>query len=113
MGYNTAAMFLNDALGGLKTDPDIGAKIYDAITISSRPEYQKTGVDFSIGNHGNGGMVLPSYHADEVQILAVGGNNMRRLGTVHYGWSKMDDSVEMCKRLAESLGYRLVKKAGR
>ena len=110
MGYNTAAMFLNDALGNLKTDPDIGRKIYDAILVSSRPEYREKGVDFSIGNHCNGGMVLPSRHADEVQVVAVGGNYMRPLGAIYYGWSAMDDSVEMCKRLADSLGYRLVQK---
>lgn len=113
MGYNTAALFLNDAMGNLKTDPDIGNKIYEAILISSRPEYREKGVEFSIGNHCNGGMVLPSRHADEVQIIAVGANYMRPLGTVYYAWSQMDDSVEMCRRLADSLGYNLVKKPER
>jgi hypothetical protein len=70
-------------------------------------------VSFSIGNHANGGHALQSMHADTVQIVAVGGNYMRTLGVVHYGWDKMGDSVEMCKRLADSLGYRLVKKAER
>lgn len=113
MGYNTAVMILNDAMDGLKTDPDVGKKLHDAILRSSRPEFRERGVDFSIGNHCNGGGVLPSQHADQVQIIAVGGNYMRPLGTVWNGWRDMQDSVEMTKKLADSLGYRLVKKASK
>ncbi len=112
MGYNTTALFLNDAIGNLKTDPDIGRKIYEAILVTQRPENQK-GVDFSIGNHCNGGMVLPSHHADQVQIIAAGGNYMRSLGVIYGGWRNMQDTVELTKKLADSLGYRLVKKPRR
>jgi hypothetical protein len=112
MGYNTAAMFLNDAIDGLKRDPDIGHKIYEAIIMADRPGNRERGyTDFSISNHCNGGMVIPSRHADEVQIVAVGGNYMKRLGYSY--WTRMDDPVEMCKALADQLGYRLVKKAER
>lgn len=106
MGYNTAVLILNDAMGNLKTDPDVGRKLYDAMGESSRPEYREKGVDFSIGNHGNGGMVLPSYHADTTQIIAVGGNYMRRLGVT---FGSLTDDERLLKNLAESLGYTVTK----
>lgn len=111
MGHNTAALFLNDALGNLKTDPNIGEKIHDAIMMSSRPEYRDRGLDFSIGNHANGGMVLSSQHADATQLISVGGNYMRRMYTGYY--LDMLDSEKCCKALADALGYRLVKKAAK
>lgn len=110
MGYNTPVMILNDAMSNLKTDADVGRKMYEAMLLSSRPEYRNRGVDFSIGNHCNGGMVLPSRHADETRLIAVGGNYMTDIGSV---WgASMDDPEALCRALAEKLGFRLVKKAG-
>lgn len=109
MGYNTAALFLNDAMGNLKTDPDIGRKIHDAILLSQYSQYAKCGVDFSIGNHCNGGMVLPSHHADEVQIVAIGGNYMQSMGTLYGAWKNMQHPEKLLKELADTMGYRLTK----
>lgn len=108
MGYNTAFLILNDAANQLLKDPDVGRKMHEAMLSSSLPEYAVKGVGFSIGNHSNGGMVLPSRHADDVQLIAVGYNYMRRLADVYH--VDITDSVEVCKRLADALGYRLVKK---
>jgi hypothetical protein len=113
MGFNTPVLILNDAMHGLKTDPEIGSKMYDAILRTQRVLNRGYGVDFSIGNHCNGGHALASEHADHVQIIAVGGNTMRNLTTLYGAWGSMGDSVAMAKRLADALGYRLVKKASK
>lgn len=66
MGYNTAAIFLNDTLHELARDPEAGAKIQSHVLRGRRePNYGPHGVQ-----------ALPSQHADTVQIVAVGGNTM-------------------------------------
>lgn len=109
MGFNTPVLILNDAMENLRTDPLVGTKLYNAIMHSTSPKYRDRGVDFSIGNHCNGGLVLPSKHADETQVIAVGGNYMRSVYSGYY--LDMMDSVKICKAVADSLGYRLVKKS--
>lgn len=107
MGYNTAVLILNDAAHNLKTDPNVGEKLYNAMGEAQRGKP----VDFSIGNHGNGGLVMPSRHADDIQVIAVGQNYMSSLANIYY--VDMTDPVELTKRVADSLGYRLVKKAAK
>lgn len=111
MGYNTAVLILNDAAHNLETDPDVGRKLYKAMGESQYSENRERGVDFSIGNHCNGGLVLPAHHADDIQVLVVGRNYMRHLGKVYH--VDMEDPVAVTKQLADSLGYKLVKKAAR
>lgn len=111
MGYNTAALFLNDAIDGLKTDPNIGQKIYEAIITAPRQGDRYT--DFSIGNHCNGGMVLPSCHADVVQVIALGGNYMKPMGNLYGAWRDMQEPEKLLKSLADQMGYRMVKKPSR
>lgn len=111
MGYNTPVLILNDAAHMLETDPDVGRKISEAMSLSQRDRTRQ--VDFSIGNHANGGAVWPAEHADEVQVVAFGGNCMTKLGTVYGGWSQMTDPDKLLRSLATTLGYRLVKLPGR
>lgn len=81
MGLNTAALILNDALHTIRRDPEIGDKIDNGIATAHR-----MGGDIAAhsanGTHIGAIQVLPSQHADYVQIVAVGGNCIRRLGTV-------------------------------
>lgn len=107
MGYNTAAFFLNDAIDALVSDPDAGKKIYEAIMNGYRHD---SVTDFNIGSNYNAGSVVQSKHANDVQIVAVGGNRMRLLGTAWNGWRQMDDTVALLRELADREGYRLVKK---
>lgn len=111
MGYNTAVLILNDALSDLKKDADVGRKLSNAILVSQSAAVGRA-TDFSIGCHANGGTVLPSEHADHVQIVALGGNSMRRLAILHYEWSKMTDPEKLMRSLADTLGYTISKKVG-
>lgn len=110
MGYNTPVLILNDAMEGLKTDPNVGKKLYDAIGETQLREYRQNGRSFSIGNHANGGLAFESRHADEAQIIAVGGNCMTRITNLYYGWSDMNDPAKLLARMADQLGYKLVPK---
>lgn len=113
MGYQTGVMLLNDHLDGLKTDVGFGPRLYDAILESSRPEYREKGKSLPLGYCGNGAMVLSSQHADQVQMIAVGGNYMKRLGVLWGAWPNMQEPEKLLKELADQMGYRLVRKPQR
>lgn len=113
MGYNTAVMLLNDHIDGLNTDTGFGPRLHDSILESSRPEYRGRGKSLPLGHCGNGAMVLESQHADNVQIVAVGGNCMIPLGTLWGAWRHMTEPEKLLKSLADQMGYRLVRKPQR
>lgn len=110
MGFQTSIMLLNDAVDQLKTDTGFGPRLLDAILESSRKEYRERGVDVWLGNHANACVVLPSQHADNVQIVAVGGNYVRPFGTVWGGWRDMQNNVKLLESLADQMGFKLVPK---
>lgn len=107
MGYNTAAVFLNDALNELKTDPEAGRKLYDGIITADRKGYN----DIALGNHGNAVSVLSSRHADEDQIIVVGGNWLQRLNSSYPRDTNImpeDGKVKYLRRLAADMGYAII-----
>jgi hypothetical protein len=95
MGLNTACIIRNDFLHQLRDDPKLGEKIWGAVVSRGRGEY-----------HGQGFDVLPSCHADYIQVVAIGGNTIRRLG---YGGDYKADDIEILRNLASRMGYRIVK----
>lgn len=107
MGFNTALMILNDAADGLKDNPDVGTSIYNALLESQRGKP----VDFSIKSYANGGVVLPSHHADVVQLIAVGGNDMTPVVNLYGAWREMSEPEELLRRFADQLGFRIVRKS--
>lgn len=96
MGLNTVLIVRNDFLHEIKDDREFGQKIYSAI-ISRGREY-----------HGQSFDVLPSAHADYLQIAAVGGNTIRLLG---FGGGYRSDDEAALRYLANGMGFRLVRKA--
>jgi hypothetical protein len=104
MGLNTAALILNDALHTIERDPEIGQKIGMGIAMAHR-----SGGDIaahsSNGTHIGAIQVLPSQHADYVQIVAIGGNCIRRLGT-----SGKWEPEDLLRDLADQLGFTLRKR---
>ena len=97
MGFNTAVIIRNDFLHQIKDDPEFGQKVYGAIISNGRGPY-----------HGQSFDVLPSDHADNTQIVAIGGNSIRTLG---YGgdWGAEDETI--LRNLAHRMGFKLVRKA--
>lgn len=95
MGMNTACIIRNDFLHEMRADPKLGEKIWGAVVSNGRDEY-----------HGQGFDVLPSCHADYVQVVAISGNTIRRLG---FGGNYRDDDTAILRNLAASMGYRIAK----
>lgn len=103
MGFNTAALILNDALSGIRHDHEIGEKIDSAVCSAHR---KRGGVNASgHGTYIDAIQVLPPQHADYVQIVAIGGNCIRPLGSS--GKWEPDD---LLRDLAQQLGYTLRKR---
>lgn len=102
MGFNTACVVLNDTLYSLAADPTAGADIRTAILEAGNPHIRLAG-------HGRHGFqALKSVHANTAQVVVVGGNTIRSLG---YGrWDDEDEAL--LRKLADQLGFRLVRKAG-
>jgi hypothetical protein len=97
MGFNTAAIFLND---GIRRDTEF----YQAL--------DKSTVDAVLKN-GDVGEALSSEDADDVQIVAIGGNSISRLGTIYSGWrlntGKKEDNIQLLRMLANRYGFDLRK----
>jgi hypothetical protein len=106
MGYNTTLIILNDALHEIKDDKDFGAKVYHA---AIRVSGNLKPIDISSGHFANAATVIEMHHADEIKLLAVGGNYAQDLGYMGNYRSKPTDWL---KALADSLGYRVSKKPG-
>jgi hypothetical protein len=103
MGYNTAALVLNDAIGAIANDSEIGARISRQIALAGREKGDVT-AHGAAGIHIGAIQVLPPQHADSVQIVAVGGNCIRSLG-----YSGRWEPEDLLRDLARQLGYSLRK----
>lgn len=102
MGYNTAALILNDALYAIHNDHEIGEKINSAVASAHR---KRGGVNATgNGTYIDAIQVLAPQHADYVQIVAVGGNAIRSLG-----YSGKWEPEDLLRDLAQQLGYSLRK----
>jgi len=110
MGWNTTVVVHNDALHEIENDPEFGKNLSRAITIAAG---RGTREEVSAGHHCGACEVIESHHADQVRVVAVGGNYGVELG---YGgqWpvctNDEESKVKMLKNLAESLGYNIRKK---
>lgn len=95
MGFNTAMMVQNDHLHEIENDPEFGRKVSDAVRQTyGREKPYMHGFD-----------MLPTAHADTMQVVAVGGNTIRRLG--YSGYAAEDEAI--LRDVARQLGFRLVK----
>lgn len=102
MGYNTSITICNDMLDQIRSHPD---DFVEGIT-----HYLNDGGGFGVGNYANGVTVHSANHADDTQLIAVGGNYSTK---VFRGWGPHhteEGQIFLLKQWADSLGYRLVKK---
>lgn len=95
MGYNTALIIRNDFLHEIQKDPAFGEKVREAVVLASHERGRFTSFD-----------VLPSQHADTAQIVVISANSIRPLGYGHW----QDDNETLLRRLADELGFRIVRK---
>ena len=104
MGYNSTLLILNDALHQIANDKEFGRKVADAI---SHLSVDRKPVDISSGGHCNAATAIETHHADSIKLIAVGGNCGQDLG---YVGSYRSEALDMLQSLADSLGYRVVRK---
>jgi hypothetical protein len=98
MGFNTACIIRNDFLHEIESDPDFGKKVADAV--------RANGDERIMRYHGQGFAVMKSQHADYTQVVALGGNVIRSLGS---GGNCRASDEAVLRYLAESMGFRLVR----
>lgn len=99
MGMNTAMIIRNDFLHEIEKDAEFGRKVAGAVRCAGYPNPSYHGQAFDI---------LPSAHADYAQVVVITGNTIRRLGG--YAGTYANTDAEILSNLADSMGYRLVKK---
>lgn len=111
MGFNSVLFVCNDALGTVDREPEKFAKL-----VSGKMGQAGMGEEasFGFGNHANGFAIPHIGHADEMAVIAVGGNYATRILRYHAGHRHMhhedEGQVEILKRLADKLGYSIRKK---
>lgn len=112
MGYNSLVLFMNDAAHNITEDPEFPRKLQLAIYHGMDSERWKN--DIPIGNHGNAAALVWQAHADLTGIVAVGGNCASILAqTPKQAHHREEDQIQLAKVLADTLGYKLVKKSAK
>lgn len=96
-------MICNDAMHEIDKDP---AGWWEKARSAIFNTHRKDDGSFGYGSHVNGFQAICNEHADVVTVVAIGGNQARILG--HGYWN--DKPEDLLKKLADKLGYRLVKK---
>lgn len=114
MGWNTAILFLNDAIGEIEGDPKQVVKNISAMMEGMSHhsgDIMQPGKSLAVGNHGNPMTLLSRDHADVTNLVAIGGNHGTTLYSGHNGGRhyEKDDQIKLLKQAAEALGYRLSK----
>lgn len=115
MGFNSGLVILHDALHGIEENPlQFTAGVVRAIQSSGSHLPSGKRVDISVGGHGNAASLFHMAHADEHQVYVVGGNTAI---AVPGGWTSIrnyqdpnETNLALIKQMADSAGYRLVKK---
>lgn len=107
MGYRTTVILYNDQSAEWKNDPELGRKIAHAMNFAMSTK-ESTEPEASLGY----GRVVQCAHADTQTIGILDSYYFRPLahGHWHHGQSVEDMKVELLKRAADELGYKLVKK---
>lgn len=100
MGMNATVVVLTDALSWIEEDPEFGKKLAKAIrTVQGKTPLQgdtETMVSARSkggGVHCNAAKVISHFHADIMQVVAIGGNTGRLLGLGCYS----DDDERLLK----------------
>lgn len=111
MGYNTAVLVMNDALGAIKNDPKFGENLYNAVMESQRggqvdvPAYTYREGRFA-GVYCNAATVVSMAHADDAQVMVMKHNT----GYVaKYKEPLPDHVIEDLKWVFEQHGYSVRK----
>lgn len=106
MGFRTVVMLNNDLAHEWSKDPELGLKIHHDMSLFG---YNRDRYDTRLGSLGR---VTEVVHAD-VQTLVVleHYSNWTPLSMMQWYPDQQNRDLELLKRAAEELGYRLVKRS--
>jgi hypothetical protein len=130
MGFNTTVVVYNDALDAIKKDPEFGRKLSEACMAVNNPNATSSELSPSAGNHANAAIVVETHqnslfsagieillslihNADQMRVIAVGGNLGQEVGyggSWHQDMRKPEDRVELIRMLADQEGYNIRKR---
>lgn len=110
MGFRTVVMLNNDTSHEWANDPELGSKIQSAMSYAGRKN------DFYGSNSrlGRYGQVVECVHADTQTLVRLDhytGFEPLAYTSRTFGPSTDDDKLELLKKAASEMGYRLVKKS--
>lgn len=107
MGYNSVLFLCNDAIGQIERDPEgWWKKSYEELLTLSRKDHDGT---YGFGNHANGFQAVSNQHADNVVLIAAGGNYATVIDTEYGGWNIGHHTKEGQIKLLEAVLKRLKK----
>lgn len=115
MGFNSGLIIMNDSLHEIRENAfEFTAGVVRAIQSSGGRLRTGERVDIGVRGHVNAASLFHMAHADEHQVFVVGGNTaiavpggFTRIG----GYQDPNETnLALLKQMADSAGYRLVKK---
>lgn len=110
MGWNSTVVVMHDALSDIAKDKNFGKKLADACQNAVIANRREKTFSVTAGGAVSAAIVIESHHADGAVMVLVGGNTGRQVfPEVYIPYDATD--VKALKEMADSLGYRLEKKA--
>jgi hypothetical protein len=101
MGFRTLVLINNDHDDLLRDDPNVGNRIYEAVS-----GYQLR----HSGDLGRLGQVVEQAHADVVRLAIIGENGLFEVNTIATTYSNnTDQRLELLRTFADQMGYALKK----
>lgn len=108
MGFRTVVVLNNDQAHEWQKDPELGNKIFHA---ASMKQWDRIGFEdrFQYGD------TIEQVHADTQTIAFLDGYGGKAMAHSHWyrGETEEQKNLKMLKALADSLGYRVVKKSAK
>lgn len=108
MGYNSAIFICNDAMPEVDEDPE---GWWSEAKLHLQMLKPGTTREFGFGSHANGFRAVHNHHADNVSLIALGGNYASVLWNGHRGSEghhTPEQKLALLREAASALGYALV-----
>jgi hypothetical protein len=103
MGWNSAVIIMNDALGAIQQDPAFGKNLADAVSYAISKEYVDIPAFYPGGGvHCNAATVVSTQHADSPQVMVVKHNTA---WVYRYKEQLPDHVIEDLKWVLKQHGY--------
>lgn len=109
MGFRTVVVLNNDLAHKWENDAELGKKIFHAASLKGWGRLDKFEDRFQYGD------TIEQVHADTQTVAFLDGYSGKAMAYSHWFRGQTEDqkNLNMLKSLADTLGYRVVKKPGK